>query len=63
MFTWGHQTGQDESNGNLLGHGVLDRSVHSLPPKLLAMPGLGPVAEVACSSVSPLQGLIPYYSQ
>ncbi|KAL3912676.1 MAG: hypothetical protein SGPRY_008256 [Prymnesium sp.] len=63
VITWGHQRGQDESNGNLLGHGVLDRSVHSLPPKLLAMPGLGPVAEVACSSVSPLQALIPYYSQ
>jgi len=56
VYTWGNQFGRDQSNGNLLGHGPHDpmdgsQFLRCVPPKQLNATSLGPVAEVACSTV------------
>mmetsp|Transcript_39584 Transcript_39584/g.93243 ORF Transcript_39584/g.93243 Transcript_39584/m.93243 type:complete len:1576 (-) Transcript_39584:125-4852(-) len=52
LYTMGHPLGQDSSNGNLLGLGrdAYDHAIHG--PTRVAAPGMGPIAEVACSSYS-----------
>eukprot|EP00750_Incisomonas_marina_P029011 INCI7023.7.p1 GENE.INCI7023.7~~INCI7023.7.p1 ORF type:complete len:1090 (+),score=157.85 INCI7023.7:1929-5198(+) len=53
VWTWGHPTGSDISNGDLLGRGQSynEASVVRLQlPAVLQTPGLGPVAEVSCST-------------
>ena len=57
MYTWGHQQGADIANGNLLGIGVdaLPGDVDGLAgdvraPQRLNADGMGPVAEVQCST-------------
>ena len=55
LYTWGHPTGEDQSNGNLLGHNsaVFAEQVYpSMPPRRVDSSALGPVASVACSSYS-----------
>jgi hypothetical protein len=47
VFTFGHQQGQDISNGDLLGQGMR-RLPSPIPP--MALPGLPPVAEVAATT-------------
>jgi len=49
LYSWGHPIGQDHSNGNLLGQGRCD-SFTPQPPRQVVADGLGPVAEVSCSS-------------
>jgi len=55
LYTWGDQAGRDQSNGNLLGHGLVEALEDAtnpmcVRPRRVAEPGLGPVAEVACST-------------
>ena len=54
LFTWGDQQGRDSSNGNLLGHGipvdVEETNPNCTRPRRIVEQGLGPVAEVACST-------------
>jgi len=51
LFTFGHRYGRDHANGNLLGCGNPDRLADPIaPPQQVVMDGLGPIAEVACST-------------
>jgi len=49
LYTFGHVYGKDHSNGNLLGHG-LPTDEDEMPPTLVVQDGLGPIAELACST-------------
>jgi len=53
LYTWGHMRGKDASNGNLLGQGPIDSDEDECPRRVQAE-GLGPVAEVSCSSYTTL---------
>jgi len=51
LYTFGHRYGRDHANGNLLGCGNPDRLADPIaPPQQVVMDGLGPIAEVACST-------------
>lgn len=52
VWTWGHPTGSDISNGDLLGRGEAYSALSTVVacPAMLHTPGLGPVAEVSCST-------------
>lgn len=51
LYTFGHRYGRDHANGNLLGCGDPDRRAEPIaPPQQVVMDGLGPIAEVACST-------------
>lgn len=65
LYTFGDELGQDSANGNLLGRGrpdtadrdgvVLDfgqEVANARPPRLVTVNGLGPVAEISCSTYS-----------
>lgn len=48
LYTWGHEAGQDLSNGNLLGHGEPTGAIR--PPQRVAALAAHPVAEVSAST-------------
>jgi alpha-tubulin suppressor-like RCC1 family protein len=48
LYTWGHEAGQDLSNGNLLGHGEPAGSIR--PPQRVAALAAHPVVEVSAST-------------
>ena len=54
LYTWGDQEGKDQSNGNLLGHGPIEPVEEAYPntvrPRRVMSVGMGPVAEVSCST-------------